>query len=85
MWNQEMGFRMLHNLKRHIATMLHRIRLGVVLTRRYAHMIGCSDVVPNCEHRDVPETPDHIAGTCLAYADERRTLIHRAFGCMTPE
>lgn len=74
-WDPEMRFRMPPKLKRQLTSMIHRIRLGVAYTRRYAHIIGRSDTGPNCEHCDVPETLEHIFCVCPAYARERQTLI----------
>lgn len=54
-------------------SLLRRIRLGVVFTHCYAHLINQSNS-PDCEHCQTPETAEHILCDCPAYMLERRTL-----------
>uniref|UniRef100_A0A131YPE3 Tick transposon n=1 Tax=Rhipicephalus appendiculatus TaxID=34631 RepID=A0A131YPE3_RHIAP len=74
-----MTFRLPAKIKRHHASLLHRIRLGVAFTRRYAHLIGRVDS-PNCERCPVVETLTHLLCDCPLYVSQRKMLVSTLAG-----
>lgn len=60
-------------LRRSQETLLHRLRLGVALTRKYLHTIGLEDS-PDCLLCGCPESIEHLLSVCPKYSSERKNL-----------